>query len=96
MPEAREERVPAAGRVGLSVLTEPRGNISGTPCLSPVFSGLLAMATVPLDLFKKQPSGPQSFTLTSGSACGSSVLGSVTAEVGRGSHGGWFRLGALS
>ncbi|EHH16954.1 C2 domain-containing protein 2 [Macaca mulatta] len=42
--------------------------------------GLLAMATVPLDLFKKQPSGPQSFTLTSGSACGSSVLGSVTAE----------------
>uniref|UniRef100_A0A2K5V2H2 C2 calcium dependent domain containing 2 n=1 Tax=Macaca fascicularis TaxID=9541 RepID=A0A2K5V2H2_MACFA len=42
--------------------------------------GLLAMATVPLDLFKKQPSGPQSFTLTSGSACGSLVLGSVTAE----------------
>ncbi|XP_063495316.1 C2 domain-containing protein 2 isoform X2 [Symphalangus syndactylus] len=42
--------------------------------------GLLATATVPLDLFKKQPSGPQSFTLTSGSACGSSVLGSVTAE----------------
>uniref|UniRef100_A0A2K6UGV1 C2 calcium dependent domain containing 2 n=1 Tax=Saimiri boliviensis boliviensis TaxID=39432 RepID=A0A2K6UGV1_SAIBB len=38
--------------------------------------GLLAMATVPLDLFKKQPSGPQSFMLTSG--C--SVLGSVTAE----------------
>uniref|UniRef100_A0A2K6AIM9 C2 calcium dependent domain containing 2 n=1 Tax=Mandrillus leucophaeus TaxID=9568 RepID=A0A2K6AIM9_MANLE len=42
--------------------------------------GLLATATVPLDLFKKQPSGPQSFMLTSGSACGSSVLGSVTAE----------------
>ncbi|XP_033088439.1 C2 domain-containing protein 2 isoform X2 [Trachypithecus francoisi] len=42
--------------------------------------GLLATAIVPLDLFKKQPSGPQSFTLTSGSACGSSVLGSVTAE----------------
>ncbi|XP_037597920.1 C2 domain-containing protein 2 [Cebus imitator] len=41
--------------------------------------GLLAMATVPLDLFKKQPSGPQSFMLTSG--C--SVLGSVTAEVGQ-------------
>ncbi|XP_030771404.1 C2 domain-containing protein 2 isoform X3 [Rhinopithecus roxellana] len=42
--------------------------------------GLLATAIVPLDLFKKQPSGPQSFTLTSRSACGSSVLGSVTAE----------------
>ncbi|XP_058379131.1 C2 domain-containing protein 2 isoform X1 [Diceros bicornis minor] len=41
---------------------------------------LLAMTTVPLDLFKKQPSGPQSFTLTSGSSFGSSVLGSVTAE----------------
>ncbi|XP_062965696.1 C2 domain-containing protein 2 [Cynocephalus volans] len=42
--------------------------------------GLLAMTTVPLDLFKKQPSGPQSFTLTSGSSSSSSVLGSVTAE----------------
>nr|XP_021525116.1 C2 domain-containing protein 2 isoform X2 [Aotus nancymaae] len=42
--------------------------------------GLLATATVPLDLFKKQPSGPQSFMLTSGSACGCSVLGSITAE----------------
>ncbi|XP_036706381.1 C2 domain-containing protein 2 isoform X3 [Balaenoptera musculus] len=41
---------------------------------------LLAMTTVPLDLFKKQPSGPQSFTLTSGSSSGSSALGSVTAE----------------
>lgn len=41
------------------------------------------MTTVPLDLFKKQPSGPQSFTLTSGSSFGSSVSGSVTAEVGR-------------
>ncbi|XP_039713558.1 C2 domain-containing protein 2 isoform X10 [Pteropus medius] len=41
---------------------------------------LLAMTTVPLDLFKKQPSGPQSFTLTSGPSVGSSVLGSVTAE----------------
>uniref|UniRef100_A0A452S170 C2 calcium dependent domain containing 2 n=1 Tax=Ursus americanus TaxID=9643 RepID=A0A452S170_URSAM len=41
---------------------------------------LLAMTTIPLDLFKKQPSGPQSFTLTSGSSFGSSVLGSVTAE----------------
>ena len=39
------------------------------------------MTTVPLDLFKKQPSGPQSFTLTSGSSWGSSALGSVTAEV---------------
>lgn len=41
---------------------------------------LLAMTTVPLDLFKKQPSGPQSFTLTSGASSGSSALGSVTAE----------------
>lgn len=41
---------------------------------------LLAMTTVPLDLFKKQPSGPQSFTLTSGASLGSSALGSVTAE----------------
>lgn len=49
---------------------------------SPVFSALLAMTTVPLDLFKKQPSGPQSFALTSGPSAGSSVLGSVTAEVG--------------
>ncbi|XP_012605302.2 C2 domain-containing protein 2 [Microcebus murinus] len=42
--------------------------------------GLLAVTAVPLDLFKKQPSGPQSFTLTSGPVPGSSVLGSVTAE----------------
>lgn len=41
---------------------------------------LLAETTVPLDLFKKQPSGPQSFVLTSGPAAGSAVLGSVTAE----------------
>ncbi|XP_066891257.1 C2 domain-containing protein 2 isoform X4 [Kogia breviceps] len=41
---------------------------------------LLAMTTVPLDLFKKQPSGPQSFTLTGGSSSGSSAWGSVTAE----------------
>uniref|UniRef100_A0A8D0SPK8 C2 domain-containing protein n=1 Tax=Sus scrofa TaxID=9823 RepID=A0A8D0SPK8_PIG len=47
----------------------------------PSSEGLLAMTTVPLDLFKKQPSGPQSFTLTSGSSWGSSALGSVTAEV---------------
>lgn len=40
---------------------------------------ILAMTTIPLDLFKKQPSGPQSFTLT-GSSCSGSVLGSVTAE----------------
>lgn len=46
----------------------------------PSSEGLLAMTTVPLDLFKKQPSGPQSFTLTSGSSWGSSALGSVTAE----------------
>uniref|UniRef100_A0A8C0XQ00 C2 domain-containing protein n=1 Tax=Castor canadensis TaxID=51338 RepID=A0A8C0XQ00_CASCN len=42
--------------------------------------GLLAMTLVPLDLFRKQPSGPQSFTLTSGPTSSSSVLGSVTAE----------------
>lgn len=42
--------------------------------------GLLAMTTVPLDLFKKQPSGLQSFTLTGGPSAGSPVLGSVTAE----------------
>ncbi|KFO28123.1 C2 domain-containing protein 2 [Fukomys damarensis] len=42
--------------------------------------GPLAVATVPLDLFRKQPSGPQSFTLTGGPGLGSAVLGSVTAE----------------
>lgn len=57
------------------------GNIRNVPWLSSVFLALLAMTTIPLDLFKKQPSGPQSFTLTSGSSCGSSVLGSATAEV---------------
>ncbi|XP_053513777.1 C2 domain-containing protein 2 isoform X1 [Artibeus jamaicensis] len=46
----------------------------------PPSEALLATTTVPLDLFKKQPSGPQSFTLTSGPSAGSSVLGSVTAE----------------
>uniref|UniRef100_A0A8C8SRB1 C2 calcium dependent domain containing 2 n=1 Tax=Pelusios castaneus TaxID=367368 RepID=A0A8C8SRB1_9SAUR len=38
-----------------------------------------AWATVPLELFKKQPSGQQSFALNSRS-CDSPVLGSVTAE----------------
>ncbi|XP_069886849.1 C2 domain-containing protein 2 isoform X1 [Dipodomys merriami] len=42
--------------------------------------GLLATATVRLDLFRKQPSGLQIFTLSSEPAPGSSVLGSVTAE----------------
>ncbi|KAF0884274.1 PRD15 protein, partial [Crocuta crocuta] len=41
---------------------------------------LWATTTIPLDLFKKQPAGPQSFTLTSGPSSGGSVLGSVTAE----------------
>ncbi|XP_058588064.1 C2 domain-containing protein 2 [Neofelis nebulosa] len=41
---------------------------------------LSAVTTIPLDLFKKQPAGPQSFTLTSGPSFGSLVLGSVTAE----------------
>ncbi|XP_038616533.1 C2 domain-containing protein 2 isoform X2 [Tachyglossus aculeatus] len=39
-----------------------------------------ALATIPLDLFKKQPSGPQNFALTSVSGDSSPVLGSVTAE----------------
>ncbi|XP_053773342.1 C2 domain-containing protein 2 [Desmodus rotundus] len=46
----------------------------------PSSEALLATTAVPLDLFKKQPSGPQSFTLTSGPSAGGSVLGSVTAE----------------
>uniref|UniRef100_A0A674K831 C2 domain-containing protein n=1 Tax=Terrapene triunguis TaxID=2587831 RepID=A0A674K831_9SAUR len=37
-------------------------------------------ATVPLDLFRKQPSGQQSFALTSRPSGHSPVLGSVTAE----------------
>ncbi|XP_040842536.1 C2 domain-containing protein 2 [Ochotona curzoniae] len=55
-------------------------------------SGWLAVATVPLDLFKKQPSGPQSFALASGSAFSGPVLGSVTAEflyVEPGESKGW-------
>uniref|UniRef100_A0A6I8P974 C2 domain-containing protein n=2 Tax=Ornithorhynchus anatinus TaxID=9258 RepID=A0A6I8P974_ORNAN len=39
-----------------------------------------ALATIPLDLFKKQPSGPQSFALINVSGDKSPVLGSVTAE----------------
>ena len=58
-----------------------RADTHGSPHSSPISLALLAMTTVPLDLFKKQPSGPQSFTLTSGASSGSSVLGSVTAEV---------------
>ncbi|XP_006898468.1 PREDICTED: C2 domain-containing protein 2 [Elephantulus edwardii] len=42
--------------------------------------GLFAMTMIPLDLFKKQPSGSQSFTLTRTSAMGSPVLGSITLE----------------
>ncbi|XP_012586474.1 PREDICTED: C2 domain-containing protein 2 [Condylura cristata] len=41
---------------------------------------LLATATVPLDLFRKQPAGRQSFTLTSGASLDRSVLGWVSAE----------------
>ncbi|XP_074851823.1 C2 domain-containing protein 2 isoform X2 [Carettochelys insculpta] len=37
-------------------------------------------ATVPLDLFKKQPSGQQSFALNSRPTCHGPVVGSVTAE----------------
>uniref|UniRef100_A0A8C6RS86 C2 calcium-dependent domain containing 2 n=1 Tax=Nannospalax galili TaxID=1026970 RepID=A0A8C6RS86_NANGA len=43
--------------------------------------GLLGTAAIPLDLFRKQPSGPQSFTLTSVPTSGSAMLGSVTAEL---------------
>ncbi|XP_038256209.1 C2 domain-containing protein 2 isoform X2 [Dermochelys coriacea] len=43
-------------------------------------SSFSAWATVPLDLFRKQPSGQQSFALKSRSNSHSSVLGSVTAE----------------
>lgn len=43
---------------------------------------LLATATVPLDLFRKQPSGPQSFVLTPGPSADGAALGSVTAEFG--------------
>ncbi|KAM9170537.1 C2 domain-containing protein 2 isoform 3-T3 [Pangshura tecta] len=39
-----------------------------------------AWAAVPLDLFRKQPSGQQSFALKSRPSTHSSVLGSVTAE----------------
>lgn len=46
----------------------------------PSSEALLAMTTVPLDLFKKQPSGPQSFVLTGGPSGGGPALGSVTAE----------------
>lgn len=42
--------------------------------------GLLGVATIPLDLFRKQPCGPKTFTLTSGPAAGNSVLGAITAE----------------
>ncbi|XP_065433891.1 C2 domain-containing protein 2 isoform X4 [Chrysemys picta bellii] len=43
-------------------------------------SSFSAWATVPLDLFRKQPSGQQSFALKSRSSSHSPVLGSVTAE----------------
>ncbi|XP_006108865.2 C2 domain-containing protein 2-like, partial [Myotis lucifugus] len=41
---------------------------------------LLATTTIPLDLFKKQPSGPQSFMLSRGPSGDGAALGSVTAE----------------
>lgn len=43
--------------------------------------GLLGIATIHLDLFRKQPNGPQTFRLISGTEPDSLVLGSVTAEV---------------
>ncbi|XP_016288599.2 C2 domain-containing protein 2 isoform X2 [Monodelphis domestica] len=39
-----------------------------------------ALATVPVDVFKRKPSGPQSFVLSSGPHDDATVLGSVTAE----------------
>ncbi|TKC46010.1 hypothetical protein EI555_012552 [Monodon monoceros] len=75
-----EDRQSSEAARGHPVPVEPHGDTPDVPCLSPVPLALLAMTTVPLDLFKKQPSGPQSFTLTSGSSSGSSALGSVTAE----------------
>lgn len=52
--------------------------ISQDECSS---EGLMGIATVHLDLFRKQPNGPQTFRLVSGTEPESSVLGSVTAEV---------------
>lgn len=51
--------------------------ISQDECSS---EGLMGIATVHLDLFRKQPNGPQTFRLVSGTEPESSVLGSVTAE----------------
>ncbi|XP_076975078.1 C2 domain-containing protein 2 isoform X2 [Tamandua tetradactyla] len=54
--------------------------------------GLYAVTTVPLDLFKKQPSGPQSFALPQGPVGGSWEPGWVTAEfsyVEPGDSKGW-------
>ncbi|XP_057621302.1 C2 domain-containing protein 2 isoform X2 [Chionomys nivalis] len=42
--------------------------------------GLLGTTTIHLDLFRKQPNGPQTFRLVSGTEPDSLVLGSVTAE----------------
>ncbi|GAB1300482.1 C2 domain-containing protein 2 [Apodemus speciosus] len=42
--------------------------------------GLLGIAIIHLDLFRKQPNGPQTFRLISGTEPDSLVLGSVTAE----------------
>ncbi|XP_003763393.2 C2 domain-containing protein 2 isoform X1 [Sarcophilus harrisii] len=39
-----------------------------------------ALATVPIDVFKKQPSGQQCFVLNNGSSYNYTVLGSITAE----------------
>ncbi|XP_078002600.1 C2 domain-containing protein 2 isoform X1 [Phascolarctos cinereus] len=38
------------------------------------------LATVPIDVFKKKPSGQQCFVLNSGYSCNHIVLGSITAE----------------
>ncbi|KAK7812285.1 hypothetical protein U0070_024439 [Myodes glareolus] len=43
--------------------------------------GLLGTTTIHLDLFRKQPNGPQTFRLVSGTEPDSLVLGSVTAEI---------------
>lgn len=55
----------------------PQRSLTAVSCLL----ALLATTTIPLDLFKKQPSGPQSFMLTRGPSGDGAALGSVTAEV---------------
>lgn len=52
-------------------------------CISFLFNagGFSAVAAVPLDLFRRQPSGHKGFALNSQLGSSSSTVGSVTAEV---------------